>query len=76
MKLGCKLFGHKKTGKQYSYFNFEDGRESWGTICPRCGKLLMCVKGMILTQPDYITCIELLNQSEKEKQELLLCPRN
>jgi len=74
-KLICKILGHIKTGKQYSYFDFGDGTETWGTICPRCQKLLMCQKGNIPSDESYITCIELSGQSEKDRQELLSYPR-
>ena len=71
MSLICKVFGHNKKGKRYSPFDFEDGKVSWSTVCPRCNKILYCIQGYVKGQPDYICSTELNNQSEKLRQEIL-----
>lgn len=71
-KLICKILGHIKTGKQYCYF---DILQTWVTVCPRCQKILMCRKVILPSDESYIASIELDDQSESARIELLSYPR-
>lgn len=62
-KLICKIFGHIKTGERHQVFEFSDGMISWGTECPRCKTKLMCVKGYVPNDPEYVCSTELSNQN-------------